>query len=341
MNNNIDANVFFYGAFEKPLLFFLRDTLNALITETPKAIFMDIGANVGHHSIFLSKFASQVLAFEPYPKVNMQFKQQIAHNNISNIQIFETGLSDRRETLNYYAPTGNNEGIGSFDESSISKGNTSYGKLELQEGDQVIESDSWKDIKLIKIDVEGFEKKVIKGLSRTIEEERPVIVCEITYGQPLSFVSIEELESYLPKNIKNKVLLEGVAVGSKISTGKIKKMFSLDSRDSYSKVNKFNKGDILVTEMTDPDWEPIMKLSSGIITNKGGRTCHASIVARELGMNNTIFKNHFCCFGSTHSQLIFFFPRIKTRSSSFNNKCCHSAIISFVSISCNNNCNIG
>ena len=200
LNNNIDANVFFYGAFEKPLLFFLRDTLNALITETPKAIFMDIGANVGHHSIFLSKFASQVLAFEPYPKVNMQFKQQIAHNNISNIQIFETGLSDRRETLNYYAPTGNNEGIGSFDESSIGKGNTSYGKLELQEGDQVIESDSWKNIKLIKIDVEGFEKKVIKGLTRTIEEERPVIVCEITYGQQLSFVSIEELSSYLPQN---------------------------------------------------------------------------------------------------------------------------------------------
>ena len=200
LNNNIDANVFFYGAFEKPLLFFLRDTLNALITETPKAIFMDIGANVGHHSIFLSKFASQVLAFEPYPKVNMQFIQQIAHNNISNIQIFETGLSDRRETLNYYAPTGNNEGIGSFDESSIGKGNTSYGKLELQEGDQVIESDSWKNIKLIKIDVEGFEKKVIKGLTRTIEEERPVIVCEITYGQQLSFVSIEELSSYLPQN---------------------------------------------------------------------------------------------------------------------------------------------
>ena len=200
LNNNIDANVFFYGAFEKPLLFFLRDTLNALITETPKAIFMDIGANVGHHSIFLSKFASQVLAFEPYPKVNMQFKQQIAHNNISNIQIFETGLSDRRETLNYYAPTGNNEGIGSFDESSIGKGNTNYGKLELQEGDQVIESDSWKNIKLIKIDVEGFEKKVIKGLSRTIEEERPVIVCEITYGQQLSFVSMEELSSYLPQN---------------------------------------------------------------------------------------------------------------------------------------------
>ena len=200
LNNNIDANVFFYGAFEKPLLFFLRDTLKATRTEVPKPIFVDVGANVGQHSLFLSKFAWQVLAFEPYPKVSMQFKQQIAHNNISNIQIFENGLSDRLETLNYYAPTGTNEGVGSFDKNSIVKGNESYGKLELQEGDQVIESGSWKGIKLIKIDVEGFEKKVIKGLTRTIEKERPVIVCEITYGQKLSFLSIEELQSYLPQN---------------------------------------------------------------------------------------------------------------------------------------------
>ena len=91
-------------------------------------------------------------------------------------------------------------------------------------------------------------------------------------------------EYKLPKNIENNILVEGVAVGNKISVGNVRKMFSLDSRDSYSAVNEFKKGDILVTEMTDPDWEPIMKLSSGIITNKGGRTCHASIVARELGI---------------------------------------------------------
>ena len=200
LKNNIDANVFFYGAFEKPLLFFLRDTLTAIKAEVPRPIFMDVGANVGQHSLFLSKFAWQVLAFEPYPKVNMQFKQQIAHNKISNIQIFENGLSDLPETLNYYAPTGDNQGIGSFDESSIAKGNKSYGKLELQDGDQVIEKGSWKGIKLIKIDVEGFEKKVIKGLMKTIKEERPVMVCEITYGQQLSFISIEELKSYLPRN---------------------------------------------------------------------------------------------------------------------------------------------
>ena len=86
------------------------------------------------------------------------------------------------------------------------------------------------------------------------------------------------------KTTNNKILLEGIAVGSKITTGRIKKMFNIDSRDSLNDDNNFKPGDILVTEMTDPDWEPIMKISSGIITNRGGRTCHASIVARELGI---------------------------------------------------------
>tara|TARA_Y100000591_G_scaffold325319_1_gene346110 strand:- start:216 stop:2639 length:2424 start_codon:yes stop_codon:yes gene_type:complete len=81
---------------------------------------------------------------------------------------------------------------------------------------------------------------------------------------------------------KSHILLEGVAVGNKIGRGEVKKMSTLDSRDEIN--TNFKKGDILVTEMTDPDWEPIMKLSSGIITNKGGRTCHASVVARELGI---------------------------------------------------------
>ncbi len=78
---------------------------------------------------------------------------------------------------------------------------------------------------------------------------------------------------------KGKLLISGVSVGDKISTGKIKILESIHEFD------KFSHGDILVTDMTTPDWEPIMKISSGIITNKGGRTCHAAIVARELGLN--------------------------------------------------------
>lgn len=80
-------------------------------------------------------------------------------------------------------------------------------------------------------------------------------------------------------NEKSELLVTGVSVGDKISSGKVTIL------ENIGEFEKFNKGDILVTEMTTPDWEPIMKISSGIITNKGGRTCHAAIVARELCLN--------------------------------------------------------
>jgi pyruvate, water dikinase len=75
-----------------------------------------------------------------------------------------------------------------------------------------------------------------------------------------------------------KTLLTGASVGSKIATGKVNVIH--DSKQ----IDKFNKGEVLVTTITDPDWEPIMKLASAIVTDKGGRTSHAAIVARELGI---------------------------------------------------------
>ena len=81
---------------------------------------------------------------------------------------------------------------------------------------------------------------------------------------------------------KGEQILTGVAVGDRISSGKVKILKDIHDSDD------FNEGDILVTEMTTPDWEPIMKISSGIVTDKGGRTCHAAIVARELGLNAVV-----------------------------------------------------
>lgn len=75
-----------------------------------------------------------------------------------------------------------------------------------------------------------------------------------------------------------KVLCDGVSVGNKIGHGEVKVIHNIHE------ANNFNKGDILVTDMTDPDWEPIMKKASAIITNRGGRTCHAAIISREMGV---------------------------------------------------------
>jgi len=77
---------------------------------------------------------------------------------------------------------------------------------------------------------------------------------------------------------EGKLLLTGEAVGTRIGQGDVNII------ESSSEIRKFKKGQVLVTDMTDPDWEPIMKAASAIVTNKGGRTCHAAIVSRELGV---------------------------------------------------------
>ncbi|MFI5260690.1 MAG: phosphoenolpyruvate synthase [Candidatus Paceibacteria bacterium] len=77
---------------------------------------------------------------------------------------------------------------------------------------------------------------------------------------------------------QGKELIQGISVGSKVATGKVHIILS------PKEIRKFKQGEILVTTMTDPDWEPIMKMASAIITDRGGRTSHAAIVSRELGL---------------------------------------------------------
>jgi pyruvate, water dikinase len=77
---------------------------------------------------------------------------------------------------------------------------------------------------------------------------------------------------------KGTVLAEGRAIGQKIGTGPVRVVHSI------SQMDEVQAGDVLVTDMTDPNWEPVMKRASAIVTNRGGRTCHAAIIARELGI---------------------------------------------------------
>lgn len=85
------------------------------------------------------------------------------------------------------------------------------------------------------------------------------------------------MERYQLKQ-QGQVLVEGRAIGHRIGAGKVKVIHNL------SEMDRIQPGDVLVTDMTDPDWEPIMKKAAAIVTNRGGRTCHAAIIARELGI---------------------------------------------------------
>ncbi|MEI6886888.1 MAG: phosphoenolpyruvate synthase [bacterium] len=92
-----------------------------------------------------------------------------------------------------------------------------------------------------------------------------------------SKLDVNVIKTYVLKE-KSNVIVEGSAVGSKIGQGKAH--FIKDA----SQISEFKPGEVLVTEITDPDWEPIMKMASAIITDKGGRTSHAAIVSREIGI---------------------------------------------------------
>jgi len=93
------------------------------------------------------------------------------------------------------------------------------------------------------------------------------------------------IETYVLKETAP-VILTGQAVGSKIGQG------TAHIIEDSAHIGEFKAGEVLVTTMTDPDWEPIMKIASGIVTNKGGRTCHAAIISRELGIPCIVGTEH-------------------------------------------------
>lgn len=102
----------------------------------------------------------------------------------------------------------------------------------------------------------------------------------ILQARPETVKSQQQGKSEMRYKLKGKgaVLAEGRAIGQKIGTGPVRLVHSI------SEMDRVEAGDVLVTDMTDPNWEPVMKRASAIVTNRGGRTCHAAIIARELGI---------------------------------------------------------
>ncbi|HEK2896714.1 phosphoenolpyruvate synthase [Proteus terrae] len=100
----------------------------------------------------------------------------------------------------------------------------------------------------------------------------------IVQARPETVRSNQQVMERYQLNESGSVIIEGRAIGHRIGTGAVKVIHNL------SEMDRIEAGDVLVTDMTDPDWEPIMKKASAIVTNRGGRTCHAAIIARELGI---------------------------------------------------------
>ena len=140
------------------------------------------------------------------------------------------------------------------------------------------------------IELAGYAIKIEEHYSKEAGYEKPMDMewakdgvdgkLYIVQARPETVESRKEantMEMYSLKEQSN-IVVEGRAVGTKIGSGRVRKI--LDA----NKLHEFEAGDVLVAETTSPDWEPVMKIASAIVTNSGGRTCHAAIVSRELGI---------------------------------------------------------
>ncbi|WP_309649303.1 phosphoenolpyruvate synthase [Nocardioides sp.] len=151
------------------------------------------------------------------------------------------------------------------------------------------------------VEVDPAQSRMLSLTDHEVEElARHALVIEEHYGRPMDIewgkdgvdgqlyvlqARPETVESRrtgalerFRMNGSGPVLVEGRAIGQKIGAGAVRVMKSIDD------MHLFQTGEVLVADMTDPDWEPIMKRASAIVTNRGGRTCHAAIIARELGI---------------------------------------------------------
>jgi FkbM family methyltransferase len=191
--NLIDAHILKYGAHEKPELYFLRSVIGG-------GVFLDVGANTGQHSLFMSRYAKEIHAFEPYEPVLARFREMVKLNGITNVAIHPMGLGSEDAKLPFYEPPPDNQGVGSFVQGW--DGNKASGKaLAIVNGDRELKRLGVGRIDLVKMDIEGYEKPALEGLRETLIKSRPIIVFELSTGlnNPLRFESLAELERLFPE----------------------------------------------------------------------------------------------------------------------------------------------
>lgn len=185
LNVLLDQHVYFFGAYCPRELDLLRKLLGL---RGPGAVFVDIGANVGHHSLYLSRYARIVHSFEPWPVVAQRITEKITLNDIKNIQVHPVGLSDAAGSFEFFASASGNSGTGSFSSELATGRNRPVGRLNVERGDDYFTRTQINGVDVMKIDVEGWEPKVLAGLRQTIARDRPIIFMEysVTTGRSLA-----------------------------------------------------------------------------------------------------------------------------------------------------------
>jgi len=177
LSNFVDWSVYIYGAYSNNELQLLRDIACALRSNLQQITFYDVGANVGQHALFISRYVDDVIAFEPFEPVRRQLLSKLIDNQVQNVRVFPVALGAQDGDLSFHPPLNGNLGTGSF---CGSRDATDSLKLPARQGDRFFSKNDLPRIDIMKVDVEGFESAVLSGLGQCLRRDRPIILTEIS-----------------------------------------------------------------------------------------------------------------------------------------------------------------
>lgn len=184
-NQFVDRYILVDGLYEDRFLEFIGKKL------ARDAVVLDIGANIGNHAVYLAQRCSVVHAFEPNPVALERLRKHVALNGVQNVVIHPFALGELNTTADFYVPVGNLS-AGSFVEHSGGKS-----KLPIRHADEVVTELGIGRVDFIKIDVEGMEESVLRGLCGTLAKFRPMVDFEFL-GQRHTPEDFERIRSLLP-----------------------------------------------------------------------------------------------------------------------------------------------
>jgi FkbM family methyltransferase len=198
--DDIGDNIIAHGWYEDLCLAALFDgLLSSRKVCFDDGIALDVGANIGNHSLWFSRMFSRVIAFEPNPICTRIFEANVLMNDIRNVKLFDVGLSDGCETVEFFSNQAGNLGRSGVSKHLSGSATTNF-PVDLVPGDSLLSSDvlGGLPVLLVKLDVEGHELRALRGLRETIKAFKPVLLFEShgSGGDSGSNVIVDQLSEW-------------------------------------------------------------------------------------------------------------------------------------------------
>ena len=186
----MDWHAYYHGAYNKGTIFLLKDI--AVHLNSNSIVFVDVGAAVGQMSLFMATYCENVYAFEPSPDCVRILERRMHDNGVTNVVCRQIGLGDEEQRLPLYEHAESNLDTSSF----LPNFNAAEASspVPVMRGDDALRESGASRVDIVKIDAQGFEAKVLRGLSQTINRDEPIVVLDVPLPARSDLGSMDYLE---------------------------------------------------------------------------------------------------------------------------------------------------